>query len=116
MCPSTAVGRTPRHTPLLTVSIQLAVGEVEAIVDCAASTSVVGKRLAKKLGVWKTARKVNISQGDLSHLCGENLIVYTSFKVFDFVSTPTSPTILRKVSLDAEVLYIVYKEPILFLS
>ena len=58
---------------------------------------MVGKRLAKKLGVWKSARKVNVRQGDGSHLSEENFIVNTSFKVFHLVS-PTSPTVLGKFS------------------
>ena len=114
--PSPAVGRTPRHTPLLTVQIQLAGEEVEAIVDCTASAPVVGKRLAKKLGVWKRARKVNVRQGDGSHLSGGNFIVNTSFKVFDLVSSTTSPTVLGKFSLDGEVLDIGNKDCILSLS
>ena len=40
----------------------------------------------------------------------------TSFKVFDFVSSPTSPTVLSKFSLDAEVLDIGNKDCILGLS
>ena len=84
--------------------------------DCAASTPVVGKRIAKKLGVWKRARKVNVRQGDGSHLSGGNFIVNTSFKVFDLVSSPTSPTVLRKFSLDAEVLHIGNQDCILGLS
>ena len=89
---------------------------VEPIVDCAASAPVVGKRLAKKLGVWKSARKIKVRQGDGSHLSGGNLIVNTSFKVFDLVSPITSPTVLCKFSLDAEVLDIGNKDCILGLS
>ena len=84
--------------------------------DCAASAPVVGQRLAKKLGVWKAARKVNVRQGDRSHLSGGNFIVNISFKVFDLVSSPTSPTVLGKFSLDAEVLDIGNKDCILGLS
>ena len=40
----------------------------------------------------------------------------TSFKVFDFVSSPASPTVLDKFSLDAEVLDIGNKDCILTLS
>ena len=109
------MGRTPYHTPLLMVRIQLAGEEVEAIVDCAASAPGVGKRLAKKLGVWKRARKVNVRQGDGSHLSGGNFIVNTSLKVFVLVSS-TSPTVLGKFSLDAEVLDIGNKDCILALS
>ena len=77
---------------------------------------MVGKRLAKKLGVWKRARKVNVRQGDGSHLSGENFVVNTSFEVFDLVPSPTSPTGLGKSSLDAEVLDIGNKDCILGLS
>ena len=108
--PSPAVRRTPRHTPFLTVRIQLAVEEVEAIVDSAASVPVVGKRLAKKLGVWNMVRKVNVRDGDESHLSGGNFIVNASFQVFDLVFSPTSPTVLSKFTLDAEVLNIANKD------
>ena len=77
---------------------------------------MVGKRLAKKLGVRKSARKVNVRQGDGSHLSGGNFIVYTSFKVFDLVSAPTSLIVLGKFTLDAEVLDIGNKDCILCLS
>ena len=56
--------------------------EVEAVVDTEASTSVVGKRLARKLGIWKRARKVKIRQGDGSFLGGK-FVVNTLFKVMD---------------------------------
>ena len=72
--------------------------------------------MAKKLVVWKRARKVKVRQGDGSHLLGGNFIVNTSFKVFDLVSSPTSPTVLCKFSLDAEVLHIGNKDCILCLS
>ena len=84
--------------------------------DCAAGAPVVGKRFAKKLGVWKRARKVNVRQGDGSHLSGGNFIVNTWFKVFDFISSPTSATVLPKFSLDAEVLDIANKDSMLGLS
>ena len=44
-----AIGRTPQHTPLLTVKLHLAEKDLEAVVDIRASTSVVGKCLARKL-------------------------------------------------------------------
>ena len=72
--------------------------------------------MAKKLGVWKRARKVNVRQSDGSHLSGGNFIVHTSFEVFDLVSSTTSPTVLGKFSLDAEVLDIGNKDCILGLS
>ena len=58
--PSPPVVRSPHHTPVLTVRIQLGGEEVAAIGDCAETAPVVGKRLGKKLGVWKSARKVHI--------------------------------------------------------
>ena len=66
--------------------------------------------MAKKLGVWPRARKINVRQGDGSHLSGGNFIVNTSFKVFDLVSSPASPTVLGKFSLYAEVLDIGNKD------
>ena len=84
--------------------------------DCAASAPLVGKRLAKELGVWNRARKVNIRQGDGSHLSGGNFIDNTSLKVFELVSSTTSPTVLSEFSLDAEVLDIGNEDYILGLS
>ena len=86
---------------------------MEAIVYCAASAPVVGQRLAKKLGVWRRARKVNVRQGDGSQLSEGNFIVNTPFKVFDLVSSATSSTVLCKFLLDAEVLNIGNKDCIL---
>ena len=77
---------------------------------------MVGERLAKKLGVWKSARKVHVRQGDGSDSSGGNFIVNKSFKVFDFDSSTASPTVLCKFSLDAELLYIGKKDCILCLS
>ena len=114
--PSPAVRRSSRHTPLLTVRIQLTGEEVEAIVDCAASAPVVGKRLAKKLGVWQRAWKVNVRQGDGSHLSRVNFIVNISFKVYDLVCSTTSPTVLGNFSLDAKVLNIGNEDCIFCLS
>ena len=57
---SPTVARTPRHTHLLTLKLHLAGEEVEAVVDTGASASVVGKCLARKLGIWKGARKVKV--------------------------------------------------------
>ena len=84
--------------------------------DCAASAPVVGKRLAKKLGVGKRARKVKVRQGDGSHLSAGNFIFNTSFTVFDLASSPTSPTVVGKFSLDAEVLNVGNKDCIFGLS
>ena len=49
-------------------------------------------------------------------MSGGNFIVNTSLKVFDFVSSPASLTVLGKFSLDAEVLDIANKDCILGLS
>ena len=106
---SPAVGRTPRHTPLLTVKLHLAGEEVEAVVDTGASASVVGKRLARKLGIWKRARKVKVRQGDGSSFEG-NFVLNASFKVMD------SSSVLGKFAIDAEVLDIGNRDVILGLS
>ena len=73
---------TTRHIRLLTVILHLTREEAEAVVDTRASASVVGKRLAHKLGIWKRARKVKVSQGDGSSLRGD-FVVNTSFKIID---------------------------------
>ena len=44
--------------------MHLAEEEVEAVLDTGASASVVGRRLARKLEIWKRARKVKIRQED----------------------------------------------------
>ena len=65
------------------------------------------------MGVWKRARKVNVRQGDGSYLSGGNFIINILFKVFDFVTSTTSTTVLCEFSLDAEVLDIGNKDCIL---
>ena len=77
--------------------------------DTGASASVVGKSLARKLGIWKRARKVKVRQGDGSSL-GGNFVVNTTFKVMDSSST------LDKFTIDAEVLDIGNRDVILGLS
>ena len=89
--------------------MHLAREEIEAVVDTGASASVVGKRLARKLGIWKRARKVKVRQGDESHL-GGNFVVNTTFKVMD------SSSVLDKFMMDAEVLDIGNRDMILGLS
>ena len=89
--------------------MHLAGEEVEAVVDTGASASVVGKRLAQKLGMWKRARKVKVRQGDGSFL-GGNFVVHTRFKVMDVSS------VLGKFTMDAEVLDIGNRDVILGLS
>ena len=87
----------------------LAGEEVEVVVDTGASASVVGKRLARKLGIWKRARKVKVRQGDGSSL-GGNFVVNTTLMVMDLSS------LLGKFAMDAEVLDIENREVILGLS
>src|SRR5258706_749272 len=106
--PST-VGQTPRYNPLLTVRIQIAGEEVEAVVDTGASALIVGRRLAVKLGVWKRARKVKVKQGDGSGLIGK-FVINTSFEVYD------SSSALVRFAMDAEVLDIGNRDIILGLS
>ena len=93
----------------MTVNLHLAREEVEAVVDTGASATVVGKRLACKLGIWKRARKVKVRQGNGSHL-GGNFVVNTMFKVMDSFS------VLGKFAMDAEVLDIGNRDVILGLS
>ena len=83
--------------------------EVEAVVDTGASASVEEKRLARKLGIWKRARKVKVRQEDGSFL-GGNFVVNTRFKVIDLSS------VLSKFAIDAEVLDIGNRDIILGLS
>ena len=89
--------------------MHLAGEEVEAVVDTGARASVVERRLACKLGIWKRARKVKVRQGDGNFL-GGNFVVNTSFKVMD------SSSVLGKFSMDAEVLDIGNRDMILGLS
>jgi len=79
---SPTVGRTPRHTPLLTVRITIAGEEVDAVGDTGASALVIGERIAMKLGCWKRARKIKVRQGDGSTLAEGKYVVNTIFKVF----------------------------------
>ena len=74
---------------------------------------MVGKWLARQLGVGKGGRKVHVKKGNGSHLHGANFVDNTSFQVFDLVYSPASPTVLRKFSLHAEVLNIGQKDYIL---
>ena len=93
----------------MTVKLHLAGEEIEAVVDTGASASVVGRRLARKLGIWKRARKVKVRQGDGSSL-GGNFIVNTTFKVMDL------SLVLCKFVMDAEVFDIGNRDVILGLS
>ena len=82
---------------------------VKVVVDTAATASLVGKCLARKLRIWKRTRKVKVRQGDRSSLKG-NFVVNTLFKVMDFFS------VLGKFAIDAEVLDIGNRDVILGLS
>ena len=93
----------------MTVKLHLAGEEIEAVVDAGASASVVGKRLARKLKIWKRARMVKVRQGDGSSL-GGNFVVNRSFKVMD------SSSVLGKFPVNSEVLDIGNRDVILRLS
>ena len=88
------------------VKLYLVGEEVEAVIDTGVSASVVGKRLARKLGIWKRAKKVKVRQGDGCYL-GGNFVVNTAFKVMDF------STVLGKFAINAEVLDIGNRDVIL---
>ena len=83
----------------MTVTLHLAEEEEEAVVDIGESASAVGKHLAPKLRIWKTARKVKVRQEEGSSL-GVNFVVHTTFKVMD------SCTMLGKFGMDGEVVNI----------
>ena len=89
--------------------MHLAGEDIEAVVDTGASTSVVGKHLARKLGIWKIARKVKVRYRDGSSLVA-NFVGNTTFKVMD------SSSVLGKFAMDAEVLDIGNRDIILRLS
>ena len=91
------------------VKVHLAGEEVEAVIHAGSSASVVGKRLACKLGIWKRAREVKVRLGDASYL-GGNFVVHTTFKVMD------SSSILGMLAMNAEVLDIGNRDVILGLS
>ena len=74
----------------------LVVEEVDTVVDPITSASVVGKRLACKLGIWTRPRKVKIRQGDGSFL-GGNYVVNIDFKVI------ITSLALGKCVIDTEV-------------
>jgi len=107
---SPAVGRTPRHTRLLTVRITIAGEELDAVVDTGASAPVIGERIAKKLGCWKRASKVKVRHGDGSTLAGGKYVVNSMLKVF------SKGSLLGRFTLDTEVLNIGRWDVILGLS
>ena len=82
---------------------------MQAIVDYGASAPVIGMHLARKLGIWKRARKVKVKQGDGSSLDGK-FVANASFKAYD------SSSVLCRFLLDAEVLEIGNRDVILGLS
>ena len=77
--------------------------------DTGASASVVGKRLARKFGICKRAKKVKVRHGDGSYF-GGNFVVNTTFKVMD------PSLVLGKCGMDVEVLDIGNRDVILGLS
>ena len=87
----------------------MAAEEIEAVVDTGASASVVGKRLAPKLGNRKRVRKVKVREEDGSCL-GGNFVLNTMFKIMD------SSSVLGKFAMDAEVFDIRNRDDILGLS
>jgi len=94
----------------LTVRITIAAEQVDEAVDSGASATVIGERIAKKLGCWKRARKVKVRQGDGSTLAGGKYVVNTMFKVF------SEGSLLSRFTLAAEVLDIGKRDVILGLS
>ena len=91
------------------VIMHLAGDEVEAVGDTGASTTVVGKHLACKLGILKRARKGKVRQGHGSSLRG-NFVTITTFQVMD------SSSGFGKFAIDVEVLDIGNRDVILGLS
>ena len=79
---SIAVRRTSGHIPLLTVQVQIAGRELEAVVDAVVSDSVARKCLAFKVEIWKRSGKVHGRLSNIDFL-GGNFVVYTWFKLFD---------------------------------
>ena len=106
-----AVGRIPRHELLLTVPVKIAGIFINAIVDCGASGPVIGPKIAKRLGVWKRAKKINIQQGDGMTIKGGKYVANTHI----WIKTREASE-LRKFALDAEVLDIGPRDAILDLS
>jgi len=70
---SAAVGRTPRHTPLLTVRITIAGEEVDAVVDTGASAPVIGERIAKNWDVGRELRRLRFDREMHQLLLEENM-------------------------------------------
>ena len=82
---------------------------MEEVIDTGASASVLGKRLARKLGIWQRSTKVKVRQGDGSYL-GGYFVVNTLFQAMD------SSSVLGKFGLDADDLDIGNRDVILGLS
>ena len=82
---------------------------IEAIIDTAASGSVVSPCLAKKIGARKRKIKANIQQADGKLLPGGNRVVNTSFSIL----SPTQPNRTCSFKYDAEVLEMGHRDMIL---
>ena len=70
---SPPVGRTPRHTPLLTVRFTIAGEEVDAKVDTGASAPVIGERIAKNWDVGRELRRLRFDREMDQLLLEENM-------------------------------------------
>lgn len=113
---------TPRHSPLLTVPIKIVGIIVKAVVDTTATTPVVCKGIAKRLGIWRRAQKAALRQYDGSRVKGDKVVLNTSF-VIPCAQTPSispliSPSISystspSKFSLNGEVFDLGHKDIIL---
>ena len=93
----------------MSFNLHLAEEKVEAVLDTRISALVVGRHLARTLGIWKRAKKVKVRQEDRSILRG-NIVVNTTFKVMDSFS------VLGKFRMDTGVLNIRNSDMILALS
>ena len=100
---------------------------MEAVVDIAATALVVGKGIAKHLGVLKRAQKAVVWQANRSKVKRGKVIVNTSFVILhiqlpsstsfpNFTSILSSNLSPSKFSLDAEVFDLRHKDIILGLS
>ena len=109
--------RLPRHVPLLTIDVKIAGLTVKAIVDCGASAPIMGPRIAKRLGVWRKAHKLDIHQGDGSKLRGGRYVANTRFStIVNTINTNTNTpnaTEMKMFDLDVEVVNIGSRDLIL---
>ena len=79
------------------VKLHLVKEEAEAVVHTEASALVVGKCLARKLGIWKSARMVEVGQEDGSIL-GEDFVINPWSQIID------SSSVLGEFGMHAETL------------